>query len=94
MEPIFINNCPACEPVNRLISILLENGFEIIEQYLDDYHFHQLYFKVKGNINLLEIISINGFSKEENKFVCDCHWSTIEIVEDIYSKTVFNPDDQ
>ena len=88
MEQIFVNDCPACEPVNRLMGTLLENDFQIIEQYLDDYHFHQLYFKIKGNINLLEIISIDGFSREGNKFICDCHWSTVEIVEDISSEMV------
>jgi ribulose bisphosphate carboxylase small subunit len=88
MEHIFVNDCPACEPVNRLVGTLLENGFKIIEQYLDDFHFHQLYFKVEGNINLLEVISMEGFSREENKFICDCHWSTVEIIEDISSDIV------
>ena len=88
MKPIFINDCPACEPVSRLVGTLLENGFEIVEQYLDDYHFHQLYFKVKGDINLLEIMSLDGFSREENKFICYCHWSTVEIMKDISIETV------
>ena len=53
MEQIFVDDCPACEPVNRLIDILLRNGFEMIEQRLDDYHFHQLYFKLRGSGILL-----------------------------------------
>ena len=28
MAQIFVDDCPACEPVNRLIGILLENGFD------------------------------------------------------------------
>ncbi len=23
----------------------------------------------------------NGFKKVENKFICNCHWSTIELIE-------------
>ena len=80
MEKIFVDDCPACEPVNRLIGILLQNGFEIVEQRLDDYHFHQLYFKLQGNDILLEIIDSEGFSREGNKYICDCHWSTVEII--------------
>lgn len=80
MAQIFVDDCPACEPVNRLIGTLLENGFEISEQRLDDYHFHQLYFKLQGSGILLEILPSDGFSREGNKYICDCHWSTIEII--------------
>jgi hypothetical protein len=80
MAQIFVDDCPACEPVNRLIGTLLENGFEIVEQRLDDYHFHQLYFKLKGIGILLEILNSEGFSKEGSTYVCNCHWSTIEIL--------------
>jgi hypothetical protein len=80
MKQIIADDCPACEPVNRLIGTLLENGFEIIEQRLDDYHFHQLYFKLQGRCILLEILPSEGFSRQGNKYICDCHWSTIEVV--------------
>jgi hypothetical protein len=80
MAQIFVDDCPACEPVNRLISILLENGFEIIEQRLEDYHFHQLYFKMKGNLDFLKRKSFEGFTKKKHSYFCDCHWTTVEVV--------------
>lgn len=80
MAQIFVDDCPACEPVTRLIGTLLGNGFEISEQRLDDYHFHQLYFKLHGSGILLDILPSEGFSREGNKYICNCHWSTIEVV--------------
>jgi hypothetical protein len=79
MKQLFVDNCPACEPINRLIYDLKKHKFRLIEQRLEDYHFHQLYFKLKGNIALIEGISLDGFSKIDHKFICDCHWSTVEI---------------
>lgn len=81
MEQIFVDDCPACEPVNRLIDILLGNGFEMIEQRLDDYHFHQLYFKLRGSGILLEVLPSEGFSIEGGKYICNCHWSMVELVD-------------
>lgn len=81
MAQILVDNCPACAPVDRLIGTLLENDFEIIEQRLDDYHFHQLYFKLSGSSTVLEILPLEGFSREGKKYICDCHWSTIEIID-------------
>jgi hypothetical protein len=83
MKQLFVDDCPACEPVNRLIHDLKKRKFKLIEQRLEDYHFHQLYFKLKGSIALIEGISLDGFSKIEHKFICDCHWSTVEIVEPV-----------
>lgn len=80
MKKLFVDDCPACEPINRLIHNLKKHEFRLIEQRLEDYHFHQLYFKLTGNIALIEEISFEGFSKINQKFICDCHWSTIEIM--------------
>lgn len=80
MDKIVVDNCPACEPVNRLINDLKRIGFVLIEQRLEDYHFHQLYFKFSGDLGSFSNIDTKGFSKVENKFICDCHWSTIEIL--------------
>jgi hypothetical protein len=80
MESIIVNNCPACEPVNRLVNDLTRLNFSIIEEKLEDHHFHQLYFKLEGDMKKMKKINISGFSKVENKFVCDCHWPTIEII--------------
>ena len=75
-----VDDCPACEPVNRLIDILLENGFEISEQRLEDYHFHQLYFKLRGNLTFLKSKSFAGISKRKGTYFCDCHWTTVEVI--------------
>jgi hypothetical protein len=80
MKQIFIDDCPACEPVNNLIGKLLENGFEISEQRLEDYHFHQLYFKLTGNLDFLKRKSFVGFSKKKHTYFCDCHWTGVEVV--------------
>ncbi len=80
MKQIIVDDCPACEPVNRLIAMLLENGFEVIEQRLDDYHFHQLYFKLQGNLVFLKRKSFEGFTKKKHIYFCDCHWTAVEVV--------------
>jgi hypothetical protein len=83
MEQIFVDDCTACEPVNRLIGVLLKNGFEITEQRLEDYHFHQLYFKLKGNLDFLKRKSFVGFTKKKHSYFCDCHWTTVEVVSKV-----------
>jgi len=80
MKKIVVNNCPACEPINGFVNKLLENEFELITERIEDYHFHQLYFKLKGDLKKLEKISLDGFKIVENKYICECHWSTVELV--------------
>lgn len=81
MKKLLVDDCPACEPINRLIYDLKKHKFRLTEQRLEDYHFHQLYFQLMGNIALSEGISFEGFSKIGHKFICNCHWSTVEIIE-------------
>lgn len=81
MEKIIINNCPACTPVNIIIEDLLKKGFKISEQRIEDYHFHQLYFKLSGPVISTKEFNPKAFKKVENKFICECHWSTIELIE-------------
>lgn len=80
MKEIIINNCPACQPINKLMDQLIFKGFVLLESRLEDYHFHQLYFKVKGNLNYIENIEIASFTFKDNFLICDCHWSTIELI--------------
>jgi hypothetical protein len=81
MEKVSVEDCPACDPVNKLVNNLFEQGFVIVEKQVEDYHFHQLYIKLQGNINLLNSFSAEGFSKMDNKYICDCHWTTVEIAD-------------
>lgn len=78
MKKLIINNCPACEPVNRLVEDLGKKGFSMIESRLEDYHFHQLYIKFDITLSKLVDIDLSGFTKIDNFLVCDCHWSRIE----------------
>lgn len=82
MEKIIVNKCPACETINRLFTELINVGFTKKEERVEDYHFHQLYFKMVGDLKAIETIDIIGFTRIENKFICDCHWSTIELKVD------------
>lgn len=83
MNEIIVDHCRACEPITRLVNQLSEKGFVIVEQRLEDYHFHQLYIKIQGNLNLVDAYSVDGFSRVENKFICECHWSTVEITDSL-----------
>jgi hypothetical protein len=78
MKNIVIDNCPACEPINRLIGDLENNGVLIIESKLEDYHFHQMYFKINASLEQLKDMNLSGFTKNDNFLICDCHWSRIE----------------
>ncbi|MGX1927884.1 hypothetical protein [Flagellimonas sp. 2504JD4-2] len=73
-----VDDCPICEPIKNVLNFLLENGFEMIEKKVSDYHFHELYFKLKG-----EKINIPAFENiiqhSESKLTCECHWSSIEL---------------
>ena len=82
MEKIIVDKCPACEPINEFIETLLDGGFKIIEQKIEDYHFHQLYFKLEGKLKGLENTERKGFKRIENKFICECHWSTVDLLEE------------
>jgi hypothetical protein len=76
-----IDEINVCDAVERLLNILERLGFLVEEQYVSDYHFFELYFKVSGNTDLIKDMSFEGFSRIENKLICNCHWSTVEIIE-------------
>lgn len=82
MKNIIIDNCPACEPINRLIKDIENKGFKILESKLEDYHFRQLYIKVEGELSELKNFDLRGFSVSGNFLICDCHWSRIEFVKE------------
>jgi hypothetical protein len=77
-----IDNITVCEPVERLINLLLKHGFVITEKRISDYHFHELYIKMEGkNHENITNIKIDGIVKEgEDTFLCTCHWSTVKVV--------------
>jgi len=72
-----------CEPIASLVNDLVNHDCKIIEQKLNDYHFHEMYIKLQGSKKSLENMKINIENIEkidENKYACSCHWSTVEIV--------------
>jgi hypothetical protein len=82
MEKLIVDNCPACDPINRLVKDLVERGYMIIERKLEDYHFHQLYFKVDTRLSEVKDINTSGLTRFDNFLVCDCHWSRIEFINE------------
>jgi hypothetical protein len=78
MEKIQIDNCKACEPINSIIEQIINSGYKILESNLEDYHFHQMYFKVNADLHDLSEFDNSKFSLENNFLICNCHWSRIE----------------
>lgn len=77
-----VDNIKACEPVNTLLTVLQEKGFEIVQSKVGDYHFNELYFFLKSerkNIRLDDIDIFNIGRHSQKMFYCKCHWSMVEI---------------
>ena len=72
-----VDECPVCEPIKKALGFLVNNNFEIIEQKVSDYHFHELYFKLKGEEIDVPVIE-NITQHSDSKLTCKCHWSSIE----------------
>jgi hypothetical protein len=73
-----VDECPVCKPINDVLEYFEDNNFSIVSEKLDDYHFHQLYFKLKGKaiqFPIIEKIKIHS----ETLLMCECHWSKVEL---------------
>lgn len=70
-----------CKPIALTIKILKDLGFTIIEQKLADHHFNELYIKMSGDISAISGKAFVGMHQVKNNLICDCHWSTIELIE-------------
>ncbi|TND10694.1 MAG: hypothetical protein FD123_336 [Bacteroidetes bacterium] len=83
MIPTEIDKVPLCKPIKEFLEMAEENGYKIVEQKLRDYHFHELYFKIKPeSIHSEKLKEIEGIQMHETgQFFCNCHWSTVEIIE-------------
>ena len=77
-----VENIEACEPINSLLTMLHEKGFNINESKVSDYHFNELHFLMHkdnpGN-DTADIKIENIICKEPHKFYCSCHWSAVII---------------
>jgi hypothetical protein len=81
----FVDKIAVCEPIQNALELFLQAKGQILKSEIGDYHFHELRFKInnldldKFNsivLNLKNIDLIKG-----NICACDCHWSTIELIE-------------
>lgn len=70
-----------CKPIEILLDTLINNGFKVIESKVSDFHFHEVFIRLKGeNANAIKKIDIDKIKKVDNKtFSCECHWSIVEI---------------
>ena len=77
-----VDGIEACEPINKLINILIKNGYIINSQTVSDYHFKELLFELTSQNSKTDNnnINIDCIKKHDDKtFVCDCHWSRVII---------------
>jgi len=76
-----IDSVEVFEAVAVLIKIVLDHGFKIIEQKVNDYHFHELYFRLEGKyFKEIDSITIDKITTQKKIFSCSCDWSIIELV--------------
>lgn len=72
-----------CKPINTLVELLEEKGFNVIESRIQDYHFHEFFIKLNGgDIDTIPPINIDKIEKISRlQFTCSCHWSIVELSE-------------
>lgn len=76
-----IDKVKVCKPIEALVEVLQNSGFEIVESKISDYHFHEVFIKLKGkNTDVIRNISIQKIKNIDDKtFACDCHWSVVKL---------------
>lgn len=80
-----VNSVFPCEPISKLLDILISMGYEIKNKELSDYHFNEFKFTLNNKNSDLDIESgiqnlpDNISSVSKTKFNCTCHWSIVEI---------------
>lgn len=81
-----VNSVFPCEPISKLLEILISKGYEIRSKELSDYHFNEFKFTLNIKNSDLEFASViqnlpeNISRLSKSKFNCTCHWSIVEIV--------------
>lgn len=77
-----INKLEICEPIRLLVNELKDKGLKVIEFQQSDYHFNELYIQMKNENNIdVSGINISGIDRvSDNKFVCKCHWSVVDLM--------------
>lgn len=67
-----------CPVMRNLIDQLEERNIPLAESRMSDYHFHEFYFRVNANPEIIKTLHFEGAKVVGNCIVCDCHWSTME----------------
>lgn len=82
MVPNYVNSIPTCVPITELLILLVNRGFVVLSQSVRDPRFNELNFAVKSNLiaELEEIVVENITQHSTSVFICECHWSKVEIV--------------
>lgn len=77
-----IDKIKTCKAITDLVELLKNYEFKIIEAKISDYHFHEVYIKMKGEIdNLPDTIVIKKIkSSSKYNFHCECHWSIVDVI--------------
>lgn len=85
MNPIIVNSIPTCVPIIEFLTLVVSRGFILSSQEVRDPHFNELSFKVKSNIadELGEVTVENITQCSSSMFICECHWSTVEIISQL-----------
>jgi hypothetical protein len=79
--PEYVDRVRVCEPIKVFISNALSLGYKIKSMELQDYHFDTLRFVIESDENTISSPVLNPgiFQPVPNTFVCNCHWSKVEI---------------
>lgn len=67
-----------CHVMRNIINQLEERNIPLAESRMSDYHFHEFYFRVNANPEIIKTLRIEGAKVVKNSIVCDCHWSEME----------------
>ncbi|MCU5771741.1 hypothetical protein N5923_08795 [Erwiniaceae bacterium BAC15a-03b] len=68
-----------CPPIDALVSLLKKNGFRVIDKGMRDYHFNEVFIKMKSPLpDKLPVINISNIQNiKSGVYACQCHWSTV-----------------
>lgn len=71
-----------CDVMQNIINQLKEKNIPLAESRMRDYHFHEFYFRVNANPEVIKLLKFEGAHVVKNSVICDCHWSEMEFKED------------
>lgn len=76
-----IDDIAVCKPITELVSFFTNNGFVMLESKVSDYHFHEVFIKMKSNSSVdLDKVHFENISQPKSGvFCCNCHWSCVKI---------------